>query len=392
MIAVADAITCIDEHTDRGRKIAKSLAEAFGHILAENVLSSMNMPPFRQSSMDGYALRWSVNNTYKVVGEVQAGTATNSPFQQGEAVRIFTGARVPDDADTVVIQEHTSREVDVLHINKMPAVHSNIRPVGEQVQLDDLVLEERTLLNEAAIGFLAGLGIEEVSVYEPPIVGILVTGNELQQPGKTLEKGQIYESNAITLQLALKRAGVDQVTVERVGDDLKETIIAIKKLLENSDLVLISGGISVGDYDFVQEALQKNDVQEVFYKVNQKPGKPLWFGKKGEKSVFALPGNPGSSLTCFYVYVWPVLRKIRGVKNYQNEEKTARLQTSIKNAFGKVLFLKATVSNGEARPLGGQASSMLKSFAICNALLIVPAENEEMNPGKEINYIALDRL
>jgi molybdopterin molybdotransferase len=341
--------------------------------------------------MDGYTLRWSDKSTYKIIGEVQAGAAKNTALQHGEAVRIFTGARVPDDADTVIIQENTSREADVLTINKMPAFHANIRPVGEQVQLGDLVLEEGTFLNEAAIGFLAGLGFEEIPVYEPPKVGILVTGNELQQPGKPLQEGQIYESNAITLQMALKRARINEVTVERVGDNLEETIGAIEKLIQNSDVVLISGGISVGDYDFVQEALQKNGVQEVFYKVNQKPGKPLWFGTKDSKQVFALPGNPGSSLTCFYVFVWPALRKFRGVMYFQNDEKTAVLQTSIKNPFGKVLFMKATVSNGEARPLGGQASSMLKSFATCNALLIIPAENDEMKSGGEINYIPLDQ-
>ena len=390
MIAVADALKLIDEHTGLGSKVKKSLAEAYAHILAENVLAPMNMPPFRQSAMDGYALRWSDKNTYEVIGEVQAGAAKNTALQNGKALRIFTGARVPEDADTVIMQEHTSHEADVLTINEMPAVHANIRPIGEQVQLGDLVLEEGTFLNEAALGFLAGLGFEEIPVYEPPKVGILVTGNELQQPGKPLADGQIYESNAITLQMALKRAGINQVIIERVGDNLEETVLTIEKLLEKSDLLLISGGISVGDYDFVQEALQKNGVQEVFYKVNQKPGKPLWFGKKGKKSIFALPGNPGSSLTCFYVYVWPALRKIRGKNVYQNEEKTARLQTPVRNPFGKVLFLKATVINGEARTLGGQASSMLKSFATCNALLIVPAEIEQIKSGGEINYIPLD--
>jgi len=392
MITVADALKNIDEHTGLGHKISKSLTEAYAHVLAENVLAPMNMPPFRQSSMDGYALRWSDSTTYNVAGEVQAGIAKNSALKNGDAVRIFTGARVPDDADTVLIQEHTTRESNVLHVNKMPAMGANVRPVGEQVQLGDLVLEEGTFLNEAAIGFLAGLGFEEVSVYAPPKVGILVTGNELQQPGKPLEEGQIYESNAITLQMALKRAGINQVTVKRVGDNLQETVVALEKLLENSALVLISGGISVGDYDFAQEALRKNGVQEVFYKVNQKPGKPLWFGIKGEKQVFALPGNPGSCLTCFYIYVWPMLRKHRGMKNYQNDEKTATLRTPVKNPFGKVLFLKATVSNGEARALGGQASSMLKSFAVCNALLLVPAESEEINPGEKIHYIPLDQL
>lgn len=392
MTEVANALKFIEEHTGLGLKIKKSLADVYDHILSENVFTPMNMPPFRQSSMDGYALRWSDNTTYKMVGEVQAGASKNIALNHGDAVRIFTGARVPDEADTVIIQEHTSREADMLNIDKMPAIGSNIRLVGEQVQLGDLVLEKGTFLNEAAIGFLAGLGFEEAPVYEPPKVGILVTGNELQQPGKPLEEGQIYESNAITLQMALKRAGINEVTIERVGDDLKETIKAVEKLLQISDLVLISGGISVGDYDYVQEALQKNGVQEVFYRVNQKPGKPLWFGTQGKKIVFALPGNPGSSLTCFYVYVWPALRKLRGVKSYQNEEKTAMLQTMIKNPFGKVLFLKATVSKNEAKLMGGQASSMLKSFATCNALLIFPAEIEEMNPGEEIKYIALDQL
>ncbi|HEA30889.1 MAG TPA: molybdopterin molybdenumtransferase MoeA [Leeuwenhoekiella sp.] len=392
MITVEDALRRIDEHTALGSKIEISLAEAYGYILAENVLAPISMPPFRQSSMDGYALQWSENKAYTVVGEVQAGIARNSALQRGEAVRIFTGARVPDDADTVIIQEHTTREAAVLNIDKMPPLKANIRPKGEQVQTGDLVLEEGTVLNEAAIGFLAGLGFHTVPVFEPPKVGILVTGNELQQPGQPLREGQIYESNSITLQMALKCAGIPEVSLERVGDDLGETVNAVKKLLQNCDLLLISGGISVGDYDFVQEALEKNEVHEVFYKINQKPGKPLWFGTQGKKKVFALPGNPASSLTCFYVYVWPALRKIRGVKTYKTKEKTAKLETPIKNPFGKVLFLKATVSDGEARQLGAQASSMLKSFAICNALLIVPADKEVINPGEEIRYIALDQL
>ena len=392
MIAVADAIKLIEEHTAQGKKTTVSLIDAYNHILAENVLAPMAMPPFRQSSMDGYALQWGETNEYKIVGEVQAGIAQNIKLLPGEAVRIFTGARVPDDADTVVMQEHTTHTENILNIDTMPAAKTNVRPVGEQVQTGDLVLEEGSFLNAPAIGFLAGLGFDEVPVYEPPNVGILVTGNELQQPGLSLEEGQVYESNSITLQLALKKAGIPQVIVKRVGDTLEETVNAIQQMLESCDVLLVSGGISVGDYDFVQEALAQNDVQEIFYKVNQKPGKPLWFGKKDNKLVFALPGNPASSLTCFYVYVSVALRKMNGYSNYTVAYRSATLKTPVKNPYGKVLFLKATVTNGEARQLGAQASSMLKSFAISNALLVVPAEKEQLLPGDIIQYIALEQL
>ncbi|WP_031428838.1 gephyrin-like molybdotransferase Glp [Flavimarina sp. Hel_I_48] len=392
MIAVKEALKCIEEQTQAGKKVKIPIAEAFAHVLAEDVFTTISMPPFRQSAMDGYAIKWSDEKEYTVIGEVQAGAATDQALNPGQAVRIFTGARVPDDADTVVIQEHTSRTDEIMLIDKMPNKGSNIRPIGEQVKKGDLVLEEGTLLNEAAIGFLAGLGIDEVSVYKFPKVGILVTGNELQELGKPLQEGQIYESNAITLQMALKRAGIHQIEVKKVGDALKSTVNAIHGLLERCDFVLISGGISVGDYDFVKEALEINKVEEFFYKINQKPGKPLWYGKKDQKHVFALPGNPGSSLTCFYVYVWPALRKIKGFKDYKNKLQKAVLETPVTNTFGKVLFIKATVYEGKAHQLTGQASSMLKAFAICNALLIVPAETAQLEKGNEIEYIALDQF
>lgn len=389
MISVAQALKIIAKNSLCGKIVLKKLRKSFGLVLAEDVISPINMPPFRQSSMDGYAVKLTETQEYKLVGEVAAGVSKNKSFTTGEAIRIFTGARVPDGADTVVIQEHCTKTTNGILIDKLPVKGANIRPLGDQIVKDEIALSKGTILNEAAVGFLAGLGIEKVSVYKPPKVCILVTGDELQESGKKLEEGEIYESNSITLKLALKRYGIKNIKIKRVEDTLKATTKIIENQLKKCDVLLISGGISVGDYDFVKEALLKNNVEELFYKVNQKPGKPLWFGIKGTIKVFALPGNPASSLTCFYVYVIPVLQKLLGHQTIHLPRKKAIAENAISNPFGKDLFLKGTVENGTAKQLTGQASSMLRSFAICNALLLVPSEKETIEGGEEVKYIPL---
>ena len=389
MIAVNEALNLIEKHTCTLQIQTKSLLEARGSILATAIQSPINMPPFRQSAMDGYAIQLNGTEEYNVINESKAGDSGNLNLKSGEAVRIFTGALVPDDADTIVIQEHVERTADKIHINKLPQKGANIRPVGEQVFAGTEVLKKGTLVNEATIGFLAGLGIQEIEVYKKPKVGILATGNELQEPGTPLKKGSIYESNAIMLQAALLRLGIEDIQVFKAKDDYEQTKNAITKALEKVDVLLISGGISVGEYDFVKQALEENGVEEIFYKVNQKPGKPLFFGKKSDKTVFALPGNPGSSLTCFYVYVLGALRKMMGYKNFNLELKDAKTNNAIKNPTGKTLFLKAIIENGKAEILTGQASSMLNSYAISNGLVVVPETVELINEGDSIQYLNL---
>ncbi|WP_416443562.1 gephyrin-like molybdotransferase Glp [Leeuwenhoekiella sp. A16] len=389
MIAVNEALKLIEKQTSPLGTQTLSLLAARGSILASAVQSPINMPPFRQSAMDGYAIQLNGAAEYKVISESKAGDSGNLSLKSGEAVRIFTGALVPDDADTIVIQEHVERAADKILINKLPQKGANIRPVGEQVFTGTEVLKKGTLVNEATIGFLAGLGIQEIEVYKKPKVGILATGNELQEPGTPLEKGSIYESNAIMLQAALLRLGIDDIQVFKAKDDYDQTKTAISNALEKVDVLLISGGISVGEYDFVKQALEENGVEEVFYKVNQKPGKPLFFGKKSDQTVFALPGNPGSSLTCFYVYVLGALRKMMGHENFNLELKEAKITSEIKNPTGKTLFLKAIIENGKAEILTGQASSMLNSYAISNGLVVVPETVEQINEGDSIQYLNL---
>lgn len=390
MIAVSEAQQLIEQHSIRLQTERINLEACLGFYLAEDIQAPFSLPSFRQSAMDGYAFIHSESKTLKVSGQVQAGDTSIPELKPGEAIRIFTGAPVPDAADTVIIQEHTTRDGDELILDKIPAKNANIRPIGEQIKKGELVLKQGHYINEATIGFLAGLGFTEVSVYKKPRVAILTTGNELQERGTELKPNHIYESNGIMLSSALNRIGITEIELIKAEDTLEATKSSVQNALEKADVVLVSGGISVGDYDFVQEALVQNEVKEHFYKVNQKPGKPLWFGTKGEKSVFGLPGNPASSLTCFYVYVLPHLRLRMGSKKPYLEKRKAILQQEVKNIHDKTLFLKAGVSEDQITPFTGQASSMLNTYAISNALLVIEPEQTVVKQGEKVSYLDLN--
>ncbi len=389
MISVAEALELVQNCTEAAPITEIALADAYGLALAKNVISPMHMPPFRQSSMDGYALALTLDNTYTLVGEIQAGEANRIHLQPGEAVRIFTGARVPDAADTVVMQEHVFKAKNSIQLEQRPEQFANVRPAGEQIKQGDIALNKGTFLNAAAVGFLSGLGLQKIPVHSAPRVSILVTGDELAEPGEILLEGQVYNSNGVTLELALRQIGIRHIEIEKIKDTREATTQSIKKHLKYADMILISGGISVGDYDFVREALLENSVDEKFYKVNQKPGKPLWFGKKGAQMVFALPGNPASSLTCFYVYVIPALYKSMGFEQTALPRKRTVIAENFQNKFGKDLFLKAEIKEGKAYILSGQASSMLRSFAVCNALVHIPATTGALSAGDKVNYLEL---
>ena len=391
MISVAQAQKIVIEKASLLPRTLVPVSKSRQRYLAEAINAPISLPPFRQSAMDGYAFIYEEGITsLTLAGKVQAGATKVPQLKKGEAIRIFTGAPVPDAANTVIIQEHTQFEDQILHLQKLPAKGANIRPVGEQVTEGVKVLEQGHAINEASIGFLAGLGITEVSVYSLPKVAVLMTGDELQEPGTPLEPNQIYESNGIMLKNALARLGIIEVTLVKAKDTFKETKNSIAQALETHDVLLVSGGISVGDYDFVQEALKANSVTEHFYKVNQKPGKPLWFGTKDSKSVFGLPGNPASSLTAFYVYVLPHLRARMGSLSPFLPTRKARLTEAVKNPFGKTLFLKAGVTDETITPYTGQASSMLNTYALSNALLVVEEDQEMLEKGQQVGYIDLN--
>lgn len=389
MIQVEEALSIIAAQSGK-RPIQKiKVSKSLNYVLAKAVYSPIDMPPFRQSAMDGYAFKHSELKEFKVVSTSKAGDFSNEKIAQNEAIRIFTGAFVPDDLDTVVMQEHTSVNDSILQISKMPSCFANVRAKGEQIKKEELVLEKNTLITPAAIGFLACLGISEILVYSKPKVAIVVTGNELVSAGKKLPKGKIYESNSVMLKSALQSIGIQKVKKIRVRDNFKDTKKVLKGCLATYDIVLVSGGISVGDYDFVKEALLQNGVKECFYKINQKPGKPLFFGKKNQSIVFALPGNPASALTCFFVYVYPALKISMGFDAIHLPKIERKINTSFENNSGKALFLKAFYDNETVTVLESQSSAMLNTFALANGLIYIPFNVEKIEKDQSVTVIPI---
>ena len=389
MIQVEEALSIIAAQSVKMPIQKIKVSKSLNYVLAKTIYSPIDMPPFRQSAMDGYAFKHSELKEFKVVGTSKAGDFSNEKLGQNEAIRIFTGAFVPDDLDTVVMQEHTSVNDSILQISKMPTCSANVRAKGEQIKKEELVLEKNTFITPAAIGFLACLGISEILVYAKPKVAIVVTGNELISAGKKLPKGKIYESNAVMLKSALQTIGIQKVKKIRVRDNFKDTKKVLKECLNQFDVVLVSGGISVGDYDLVKEALLQNGVKEWFYKINQKPGKPLFFGKKNQSIVFALPGNPASALTCFFVYVYPALKIGMGFDAIHLPKIERKIKTSFENNSGKSLFLKAYYDSESVTVLESQSSAMLNTFALANGLIYIPFNVEKIELNESVTVIPI---
>jgi molybdopterin molybdotransferase len=390
MISVHQAIEIIKNNIkSTSASEVREVKDAYGYTLFDTILSPINMPPFRQSAMDGYALQIHDSNTYTVIGEIKAGDSLKVNLSSGEAVRIFTGAPVPETANAIVIQEKVSIENNALILHDQVSVGDNIRPMGEQVKIGQIALEKKTRLSSAGIGFLSSLGVCEVKVYSKPSISIVVTGNELVAPGTQLDHGQIYESNAIMLLSTLNSLGYNDVSIERVADNYQNTVELLQQVLIKSDVIIISGGISVGDYDFVGKALIELGVNQLFYKVKQKPGKPLFFGKKGNTIVFALPGNPGSALSCFYIYVYQALQKLSGEFDFKLTHLKARSQSEFKKKGDRAQFLKAIYENGKVRILDGQNSSMLQSFSLANAFVFIPEDLVSVSENDELEIILI---
>ncbi len=289
---------------------------ALGLVLAEDVISPINMPPFRQSAMDGYALNIHDDSSYNIIDEVKAGDDHHPVLNTGEAVRIFTGSAVPDTANTVIMQEKVTANKNQLQLNNPAKLKENIRPKGEQIKEGDIALKKGTKLTPAAIGFLLTLGIIKVTVFKKPKIGLVTTGNELIKAGQPLTYGKIYESNSGMLYTGLLSLGYTDATLYKVKDNYNSTVTILDKVISENCLILITGGISVGDYDFVGKALLELGTEQLFYKVKQKPGKPLFFGKIKNKPIFALPGNPASALSNFYGDVHTALEKLSGNLNF----------------------------------------------------------------------------
>ncbi|RYY57539.1 MAG: molybdopterin molybdenumtransferase MoeA [Chitinophagaceae bacterium] len=390
MISVKEAKDLIRSRLSSLESVRRPLLQAAGSVLAENIYASIDIPAFEQSSMDGYAIRFAdKDQPLTVSGEMAAGAGYIKTLEPGTAIRIFTGAPVPDGADTIAIQEKVVREGDTIKINDVSLNQGfAVRAKGSEAKAGTLALAKDTYLGPAAVAYLAGIGVADVPVYCMPSVAILVTGNELQTPGVALEPGQVYESNSYSLTAALRETGISHIHVLRIEDKLDSLKYQLASVLEWADLVLLTGGVSVGDYDFVPEAARHNGVEEVFHKVKQRPGKPLFFGMKDRIPVFGLPGNPSSVLSCFYNYVLPAVEMLSRKRNPVKSLR-AKMANDYKKPAGLTQFLKANTSEGHVRILGAQLSYQLSSFAEANCLAVLEEEREEYQAGEEIEVLML---
>ncbi len=390
MITVSEAKDLISENCVPERVENRLLSESQGYILAKPVYSPVDTPPFHQSAMDGYAFSyesWDGKSMLEVCGEIQAGSNVPIEVKSFEAARIFTGAALPDGADTVVMQEHVVKNKKTIRIENVQLTKgANVRLCGSQTKKGELALKKGQLLTAPAISFLAGIGIERVNLFSKPVISIIVTGKELKQPGSEITEGKVYESNSFGLSAGLHALDIAPASVEIV-DDAEEDIIKAITRQSTSDILILTGGVSVGDYDLVLPALRKCGVENIFHKVKQKPGKPFYFGKLDQRLVFGLPGNPASVLTCFYEYIVPAISSF--TKKQYFKKINMPLADDYKKKAGLTHFLKGKTNEGKVRILNNQASYLMNSFAIADCIIELEEEKEQFIKGEMVNVLMI---
>ena len=372
-----------------------SLDQALGRVMAEDVVSRINNPPLDNSAMDGYAViagdiqSATPENPVKLemVEEIAAGYTAKGTLKPGQTMRIMTGAPIPPGADAVLMQEDTQKDGDSILCLDKADVEENIRRAGEDIKIGESVLKKGTTLSPAHIGMLAVIGRSQIAVGQRPTVAILSTGDEILELDETPEGPQIFNSNGHMLAAQIKSAGGIPVYLG-IAKDTEEDLMEKFAWALKADIVVSSGGVSVGDYDLVKSTLQKMGQEMLFWKVAMKPGKPLAFGRIGKTPIFGLPGNPVSSFVSFEQFVRPSLRKVLGCSDLSHKTVQAKLTRTIHKKPGRLHFLSSIVSwaDGEytVTPAGEQGSGILKSAANANGLLIFPLEAEEIKQGQEV--------
>ena len=373
---------------------AVQIGAAARRVLAEDVLSAVDLPPFPSSAMDGYAVRTAdLPGSLRVVGESAAGAPFAGVLREGEAVAISTGAVVPDGPDAVAPVEMVVKHDNEVEIEHRLEPGASIRPPGGDVRAGEVVAPAGARLGAAVVGAIAAAGIASVSCTRRPRVAILATGSELVQPGDSLAPGQIYESNTVMLAAALVAVGAEIVTAPPVPDDEASLREALERGLE-CDVLVTSGGVSVGEHDLVREVERDLGVEESFWRVAIKPGKPLAFGTRGATLVFGLPGNPVSALVGAELFVKPALRALQGISAPLPRFEPGRLGSELRRNAERDEFARARTRNDDdalvLMPLRGQESHMIASASAADALVHVPRGNGELAAGSVISWLRLN--
>ncbi len=374
-----------------------ALEDAFHRVLARDVASLRTQPPEAMSAMDGYAVRAAdatAGTKLKVIGEISAGKPFDRALAAGEAARIFTGGVVPAGSDAVVIQEDTARDGDIVTVNEAAPVGKNIRPAGVDFKQGDVLLRAGTRLADRDLALAAGMNYPAVAVHRRPVVAMLATGDELVMPGATPGPGQIVLSNGFALRALARAEGADVIDLGIARDTLESTTAAIRRAIDlNVDVLITTGGASVGDHDLVQQSLVEAGVEMSFWKIAMRPGKPMMHGRRGAMRVIGLPGNPVSSYVCGFLFMVPLLRALAGRSEVQHAREAAVLGRDLAANDHREDYLRTRLEwqDGKlvATPVMKQDSSLLGNLAVAEGLLVRRPNAEAAKTGDPCEIIRL---
>jgi molybdopterin molybdotransferase len=372
------------------------LAEAAGRVAAAPALSAVDLPPFDRSAMDGYAVRaadTAPGVALRLTGGVAAGEVATETLEPGSAARVSTGAAIPPGADTILQSELAAERDGTVTPERALEPGTHVRRRGEDLHAGDELATAGTVLTLPRISALASAGVGSVEVHRRPEVHLLVTGDELLPIGAPPEPGRIHESNGLMVRLLTSSTGAPLVDHGVVGDDREATRAAIADGLAG-DVLVVSGGVSVGPHDHVKASFEACGVEEVFWRVRIKPGKPIWFGRRGSTLVFGLPGNPLSTIVCFCVFIEPALRRLAGERDARPRLEAGRLTTAARASDGRTTFLTAALRPGadgvlEATPTERQGSHMTGALGESDGFAVAPEEAGELPAGAPVDVLRL---
>lgn len=377
------------------------LLTALDQVLAEDISAPFDVPPRDNAAMDGYAVRavdLRAGEALPVVGAVAAGHPADEALPPGCALRIMTGAPLPAGADTVVRFEDTTPLGDALRdarvrIDRVPQRGANVRQAGEDVRAGQVVLRQGAMLRPQEIGMLAALGQTDVAVFRRPVVAVLSTGDEVVPPGQARGPGQIYDSNGPTVAALVLRAGGEPLLLPPVRDREIDLAMRLHEAQARADLIVTSGGVSVGDFDLVKNVLSAHGQMD-FWWVNIKPGKPLAFGRLGDVPLLALPGNPVAAMLSFYLFGRPAVAKMRGLRDWAPPSVAAVLADSIERKDGRRHYLRVRLEAGASQPVarltGDQGSGILSSLVAGHGVAVIPETCTHLEAGTVVQVLLLE--
>ena len=390
MITVKEARALLFDLVDHLPDETVPLAQAAGRVLAKDVCATRDQPPFAASSMDGYAVKAAEverHAMFKVIGESAAGRRFPGPVGAGQAVRIFTGAPVPEGTDFVVIQEDTDLRGDLLTITDDPGPKTNIRPAGVDFKVGTPITAPRQLRPED-VALMAAMNIAHVPVTRKPVVALISTGDELVMPGETPGPDQIIASNTFGLKALLEDVGA-HVRVLPIAQDTVSSLETAYNLSRGADLVVTIGGASVGDYDLVADVSEGLGMERSFYKIRMRPGKPLMAGRIDGAAMVGLPGNPVSAMVCGYLFLAPMIRRMLGIAQELEPFRTAQLAAPIGENGPREHYMRAVVDANGITACPDQDSSLLSVLAQANALLVRAPHDPARPKGDEVSYLPI---